>query len=124
VPVATVAGLARPQRYAVQRGDTLVTVADRYGVSVESLRHWNHLSSNVVRPGSSLMVAEPVKLAPSAHARGRASRASSHASSQASTHAGATHSSAKTRSSASSTTKKTGTKSKSGTSKMKQKAAR
>jgi membrane-bound lytic murein transglycosylase D len=64
VPVASVVASAGPQRYSVRRNDTLITVADRFGVSVEELRRWNHLSSNVVKPGSSLAVAEPVKLAP------------------------------------------------------------
>jgi len=74
IPVASVAASTRPARYAVRRGDTLITVADRFGVSVEELRRWNHLSSNGLRPHSSLAVAEPVKLAPSMHVRGRGSR--------------------------------------------------
>jgi membrane-bound lytic murein transglycosylase D len=74
VPVAGAVASAGPQRYAVRRGDTLITVADRFGVSVEELRRWNHLSSNVVKPGSSLAVAEPVKLAPVTHVRSKASR--------------------------------------------------
>jgi membrane-bound lytic murein transglycosylase D len=71
IPVSSVMASARPARYAVRRGDTLITVADRFGVSVEELRRWNHLSSNAVRPGSSLAVAEPVKLAPGARVRSR-----------------------------------------------------
>jgi membrane-bound lytic murein transglycosylase D len=74
IPVASVAASARPARYAVRRGDTLITVADRFGVSVQELRRWNHLSSSGLRPHSSLAVAEPVKLAPSMHVRGRGSR--------------------------------------------------
>jgi membrane-bound lytic murein transglycosylase D len=77
VPVAGAAASARPQRYAVRRGDTLITVSDRFGVSVEELRRWNHLSSNAVKPGASLMVAEPVKLAPGTHIRGRSARGKS-----------------------------------------------
>jgi membrane-bound lytic murein transglycosylase D len=73
IPVASAAS-ARPARYVVRRGDTLVTVADRFGVSVEDLRRWNHLSSNVLRPRSSLAVAEPVKLAPGMRVRGRGAR--------------------------------------------------
>jgi membrane-bound lytic murein transglycosylase D len=60
---------ASQQRYKAQRGDTLVTVADRFGVSVENLRAWNHLSSNRLRPGHSLYVTEPVRLAPSVRLR-------------------------------------------------------
>jgi membrane-bound lytic murein transglycosylase D len=74
IPVTSAAASARPTRYAVRRGDTLITVADRFGVSVEELRRWNHLSSNGLRPRSSLAVAEPVKLAPGMHVHGRGSR--------------------------------------------------
>src|ERR1700735_4727604 len=74
IPVTTAAAGARPQRYAVRRGDTLVTVADRFGVSVEDLRRWNHLSSKAVHPGTSLAVVEPVKLAPGTHVHGRGTR--------------------------------------------------
>jgi membrane-bound lytic murein transglycosylase D len=74
IPVASAVANAGPQRYSVRRGDTLVTVADRFGVSVEELRRWNHLSSNAVKPGGSLAVAEPVKLAPVTHVRSRSSR--------------------------------------------------
>ncbi|WP_254063669.1 transglycosylase SLT domain-containing protein [Granulicella sp. S190] len=96
VPVTTAAASARPQRYAVRRGDTLVTVADRFGVSVEELRRWNHLSSNTVRPGASLAVAEPVKLAPGTRLRGRRARTGSRAyTSSTSVSQGAAHSSAK-----------------------------
>jgi membrane-bound lytic murein transglycosylase D len=62
--VIPVAGVSGQQRYRTRRGDTLVTVADRFGVSVEDLRSWNHLSSNRVAPGRTLYVAEPVRLAP------------------------------------------------------------
>src|SRR6202046_1536154 len=74
IPVTTAAAGTRPQRYAMRRGDTLVTVADRFGVSVEDLRRWNHLSSKAVHPGTSLAVVEPVKLAPGTHVHGRGTR--------------------------------------------------
>ena len=77
IPVATAASVAGPQRYAVRHGDTLITVADRFGVSVEQLRRWNHVSSNGLKPGTSLAIAEPVKLAPSAHARSKMARGKS-----------------------------------------------
>jgi membrane-bound lytic murein transglycosylase D len=96
VPVASAVAGAGPQRYAVRRGDTLITVADRFGVSVEELQRWNHLSSNVVKPGSSLAVAEPVRLAPVTHVRSKRSRGKN--SSQAATtsvHAASAHTSAK-----------------------------
>ncbi len=96
VPVTSAAASVRPQRYAVRRGDTLVTVADRFGVSVEELRRWNHLSSNAVRPGASLTVAEPVKLAPGTHVRSRSARGKSGShSATSSVHAGSAHANAK-----------------------------
>jgi membrane-bound lytic murein transglycosylase D len=114
VPVASAVASAGPQRYGVRRGDTLVTVADRFGVSVEELRRWNHLSSNVVKPGSSLAVAEPVKLAPATHVRSRRVRGkSSQHEVAASAHATSArtdtkHKTSKT-SASSTTTKKTST---------------
>ncbi len=63
------------QRYTARRSDTLVTIADRFGVSVEQLRAWNKISSNRIVPGRSLYVAEPLRLAPEARASsGRKSR--------------------------------------------------
>jgi membrane-bound lytic murein transglycosylase D len=67
VPVETSA--AAQQRYKMHRGDTLVTVADRFGVTVENLRAWNHLSSNRLAAGHTLYVTEPVRLAPTARIR-------------------------------------------------------
>ncbi|HTV07861.1 MAG TPA: transglycosylase SLT domain-containing protein [Candidatus Aquilonibacter sp.] len=66
IPVAT---KPAQERYRARHGDTLVTVADRFGVSVEDLRAWNHLSSNRLTPGRTLYVAEPVRLAPSTRTR-------------------------------------------------------
>jgi membrane-bound lytic murein transglycosylase D len=77
IPVANAVASAGPQRYGVRRGDTLITVADRFGVSVEELKRWNHLSSNALKPGSSLAVAEPVKLAPVTHVRSKSTRGKS-----------------------------------------------
>lgn len=73
VPVSAAAS-THAQRYTVRGGDTLITVADRFGVSVEDLRSWNHLTSNSVKPGRTLMVVAPVRLAPSVRTRGRSSR--------------------------------------------------
>jgi membrane-bound lytic murein transglycosylase D len=96
VPVTSAVASAGPQRYAVRRGDTLITVADRFGVSVEQLQRWNHLSSNVVKPGSSLAIAEPVKLAPATHVRSKRVRGkSSPQAPAASAHATSVHTDAK-----------------------------
>jgi len=125
VPVANAVAGAGPQRYGVRRGDTLITVADRFGVSVEELRRWNHLSSNVVKPGSSLAVAEPVKLAPVTHVRSRGARGkNSSRAATASVHAAPAHTETKhaiSKTSASSTTprKTSSLKKQNTTSKMK-----
>jgi N-acetylmuramoyl-L-alanine amidase len=42
--------------HTVHRGETLVGIADRYGVSVADLRRWNRLKSNYVRRGTRLKV--------------------------------------------------------------------
>ncbi len=134
IPVASATASVRTARYAVHRGDTLVTVADRFGVSVEQLRRWNHLRSNAVRPGSSLAIAEPVKLAP--HVRGRRGAARGRAETAArtrrgggstraaSTHANSTNRNTKPRSSSHVATKRASVKPKSAPSKKKLQAAR
>lgn len=45
--------------YTVRRGDTLITIADRFGVSLAELRRWNHVTGTRVEPGRRLHVAEP-----------------------------------------------------------------
>jgi membrane-bound lytic murein transglycosylase D len=47
--------------YTTRRGDTLVSVADRFGVSLSQLRRWNKLSATGVKveAGRRLHVAEP-----------------------------------------------------------------
>ena len=64
---------SNPQRYTFHSGDTLVTVADRFNVSVEQLKDWNSLSSSAVRPGRTLYVAEPVRAVATSRSRGRTS---------------------------------------------------
>jgi membrane-bound lytic murein transglycosylase D len=130
IPIATVVATSHPQTYRVRRGDTLVTVADRFGVTVEQLRRWNHLRSNSVKTGHSLKISEPVRLAPRTRLRGRSShgRASSHGSSassrSSSRRSGSVHSRTKSHASGSSTAKKSSTKSGHASSKTKRKAAR
>jgi membrane-bound lytic murein transglycosylase D len=53
--------------YKVAHGDTLVTVADRFNVTVQQLRRWNHLSSAHLEPGRRLYVAEPALVTSSKH---------------------------------------------------------
>ena len=71
VPVEAVNFASSPLHYTPRRGDTLVTVADRFNVSTEDLRRWNGLASSSLRTGHALWVTEPVRLAPSARLRGR-----------------------------------------------------
>ena len=60
--------------YTARRGDTLVTIADRFGVSLSQLRRWNKITGAKVQPGQRLHVAEPVSLSRAArsHRRGTA----------------------------------------------------
>ena len=46
------------QRYhEVKKGETLYSIAKRYGISVESLKQWNDLnSSNVISIGQQLII--------------------------------------------------------------------
>jgi membrane-bound lytic murein transglycosylase D len=84
---------ARLTLYKVEHGDTLVTVADRFNVTVQQLRRWNHLTAAHLEPGRRLYVAEPAHIArvSSKHrgsaASGRAKKPPARASS--STHANA-----------------------------------
>lgn len=50
----------RPTRYKVRRGDTVVSVADDFGVPVERLRRWNRLRGNALRTGRTLVIYRPV----------------------------------------------------------------
>jgi membrane-bound lytic murein transglycosylase D len=53
---------SRSTLYKVEHGDTLVTVADRFNVTVQQLRRWNHLSAARLEPGRRLYVAEPAQV--------------------------------------------------------------
>jgi membrane-bound lytic murein transglycosylase D len=64
VPVAPVAAPSlHTLLYTTRRGDTLVSIADRFGVSLDQLRRWNKIPSGIkVEPGRRLHVAEPAAL--------------------------------------------------------------
>ena len=73
VPVApAAASSSRTLLYTVRRGDTLVTIADRFGVSLNQLRRWNRITGIRVNPGRRLHVADPstARTAPHSHRRG------------------------------------------------------
>ncbi|HTW47464.1 MAG TPA: LysM peptidoglycan-binding domain-containing protein [Acidobacteriaceae bacterium] len=53
--------------YRPRRGDTLVTIADRFGVTVQQLRRWNHIRGESVEPGSRLYVGEPAHISAYRH---------------------------------------------------------
>jgi membrane-bound lytic murein transglycosylase D len=60
VPVPPAPALtSRMMLYTARKGDTLVTIADRFGVSLTQLRRWNKVSGIKVEPGRKLRVAEP-----------------------------------------------------------------
>jgi membrane-bound lytic murein transglycosylase D len=82
VPVAPeLAPSAHTAYYTARRGDTLITIADRFGVSLAQLRRWNNLASSKVEPGSRLHVAEPVSATRSSSGRrhSKSAGASAHA---------------------------------------------
>ena len=82
VPVAPAATpSARMVLYTARKGDTLVTIADRFGVSLSQLRRWNKITGIKVTPGSRLHVAESgslVRGSLSHHRGASATRANAH----------------------------------------------
>jgi membrane-bound lytic murein transglycosylase D len=62
VPTPPAAEPAHTRLYTVRKGDTLVTIADRFGVSLNELRRWNKIPGIKVQPGQRLHVAEPVSV--------------------------------------------------------------
>jgi membrane-bound lytic murein transglycosylase D len=84
VPVAPAAApSAHTVYYTTRRGDTLVSVADRFGVSLTQLRRWNKLPSTGIKiaSGRRLHVAEPTLVRTSSshtrHAKGKTSTSAS-----------------------------------------------
>jgi membrane-bound lytic murein transglycosylase D len=80
IPLApTERASVRSTLYRPRRDDTLVTIADRFDVTVQELRRWNHLRSSVIVPGHALYVAEPAHVS-YRHRRYRTHHESSHSS--------------------------------------------
>jgi membrane-bound lytic murein transglycosylase D len=79
VPTLPVAEpVTHPRLYTVHKGDTLVTISDRFGVSLNQLRRWNKITGIKVQPGQRLYVADPAT-APRTSARAHRSTAAVHA---------------------------------------------
>ncbi|MEQ9105550.1 MAG: LysM peptidoglycan-binding domain-containing protein [Rhodothermales bacterium] len=49
-------GTSSSVTYTVQRGDTLIGIAGRHGVTVALIKDWNNLSSNTIRVGQQLRI--------------------------------------------------------------------
>ncbi len=77
VPVAPVAVPSRGLLYTARRGDTLVSIADRFGVSLSQLRSWNSITGTRVAPGRRLHVAEPAHIVRASTRKHRGSSANS-----------------------------------------------
>ena len=73
-PARGIAGGGRTSVYKVRRGDTLVTIADQFGVTVEQLQAWNHITARSVTSGKKLYVAEPARITRVTSRGGRAGR--------------------------------------------------
>lgn len=50
----------KPTRYTVRKGDTVLTVADDFGVPAAKVRQWNRLKGNSLRRGRTLLIYKPV----------------------------------------------------------------
>jgi membrane-bound lytic murein transglycosylase D len=100
--------------YTTRRGDTLVSVADRFGISLSQLRRWNKLPASGIRieSGRRLHVAEPAIVRTSStrgrHGKGKTGRTREVDSAEPDSGAGSHRSHAK--SSSSRSAHKTGTK--------------
>jgi membrane-bound lytic murein transglycosylase D len=89
VPVAPAAApSAHTIYYTTRRGDTLVSVADRFGVSLTQLRRWNKLPAAGIKieAGRRLHVAEPTLLRTSTRSKRGRGRTSEIASAEAPGH--------------------------------------
>lgn len=84
--------------YTTRRGDTLVSIADRFGISLSQLRRWNKLPASGIRveAGRRLHVAEPTVVRASATRSRRGSHAKSSSSGKSSRASSTTHASKST----------------------------
>ena len=77
IPLAPVAAPMHMLLYVARKGDTLVTIADRFGVSLTDLRRWNKIAGVKVEPGRRLHIAEPSGALHGTRSRRRAAAAPS-----------------------------------------------
>jgi membrane-bound lytic murein transglycosylase D len=74
VPAPPVAEpVTHPRVYTARKGETLVTISDRFGVSLNQLRRWNRITGFKVQSGQRIYVADPATVS---RATTRAHRAS------------------------------------------------
>ncbi len=51
--------VAPPEVYRIRRGDTLSTIARRFGLSIGNIKVWNRMASNLLIAGESLVLTTP-----------------------------------------------------------------
>ncbi len=96
IPVPPPPVISAHRRYRVRRGDTMVTLADRFGVTTSQLRRWNGLHGNRLPVGRTIYVSVPVRT----HSRRTTHHSSkSHTSSESKAHHSSSSSHTKTSSS-------------------------
>jgi len=91
--------VARAEVYRARRGDSLVKIADRFGVSLDDLHRWNRMTGTSVVAGQRIRVTEPIH--PVAQ-----STAHAHPSAKTPTHASANGNASKSENHAASSTPK------------------
>ncbi len=72
--VPTPPPVARLVHYRVQRGDTLAGIAERFDVTVDELKRWNHIPGGHVSRGARLKIYAGSQSAAAAPARGKSAR--------------------------------------------------
>jgi membrane-bound lytic murein transglycosylase D len=113
VPVAAaVSSPSRASMYTVRKGETLVTIADRFGVSLDQLRRWNNISGIKVEAGRRLHVTETASATHTRRGHGRGTHAQSEERSSAKAHESSTEKESSKKSSTSSSKKSKGSTSK------------
>lgn len=51
-------GTGNNLHYTIQKGDTLYSIARKYGVTIEDLKKWNQLAGNNIQPGQNLKISD------------------------------------------------------------------